>query len=40
MYTDYNNYVTKNKNNARITILDSGSGGINQSTMVRFPNHI
>ncbi len=39
MYTECN-YVTENKNNACITILDSSSGGMNQSTMGRAHNHI
>jgi hypothetical protein len=37
-YTGYN-YVARNKNNACITILDSGNGGINQITMDGATNH-
>lgn len=40
MYTECN-YVTENKNNACITVLDSGSGGgTNQITMGRTRHHI
>ena len=34
------NYVTENKNNDCIAILDSGGGGINQIAMCRAHHHI
>lgn len=36
MYTECN-YVTENKNNDCMTVLDSGSGGTNQITMEEPP---
>ncbi len=38
IYTEYN-YVTENKNNACITILDSDSGEITQSMIERALYH-